>query len=445
MSHHINSKPSFSRRSILRGVLGGLATQVALPFLPSLQPRSAWAQASLTPRRFVLFFWGNGVQPERWIPNETGIDWTPSPQLTPLASLRNRVSVLSGLEVKVGNTDAHISGPAGLLTGLPVTQLPGGDWRFQGETFDQRVAQAIGGDTLYRSLEVGVAPNLRGLSFNGAESRNPPETDPIRLYERLFGPTFRVPGDERRIDPRLGLRRSVLDAVLEDARSIRGRLSSADRARLDQHVSSVRDLELRLARLVEDPPSLEACIRPESPELLPDIDGRPQMEAKARVMAELSSIALACDLTRVLSFWFSDPLSGILYPNASAGHHQLTHDEPGDQPQVNEIILTKMRSLAFLLETLGSIPEGDVDLLHQCAVLATTDVSEGRTHQIDEYPILLAGQAGGTLKTGLHYRSSTKESTSHLMLSLLRALGIPAESYGEDLARVTSGLSAIEV
>jgi len=145
-----------------------------------------------------------------------------------------------------------------------------------------------------------------------------------------------------------------------------------------------------------------------------------------------------------LSFWYCDPLSNLLHLNATSGHHQLTHDEPGDQPQVTEIILGAHQSLAYLIEQLRSTPEGDGTLLDQCALLATTDVSEGKTHQIDEYPIILAGRAGGALKVGEHYRSKTKESTSHLALSIVRALDVPASSYGEDEAFVEEGLSVIE-
>jgi hypothetical protein len=303
----------------------------------------------------------------------------------------------------------------------------------------------IGGETLYRSLEVGVEPNLKGLSFSGPDSRNTPESDPLALYERLFGATFREPGAAGVVDPRLGLRRSALDAVLGDAAALRARLGAQDRARLEQHMSAVRDLEVRLSRLAETPVRRDACARPEAPALLSEPEGRVLMAERARLMADLSVMALACDMTRVLSFWFSDPLSAVLYPERSLGHHQLTHDEAGDQPQVNEIVKTATGGLAYLLEGLAGVTEGEGTLLDSAAVLATTDVSEGRTHQIDEYPLLLAGRANGALRVGHHYRSRTKESTSHLALSLLRALDVLADSYGEGEALVDSGLSAVEV
>jgi len=161
-------------------------------------------------------------------------------------------------------------------------------------------------------------------------------------------------------------------------------------------------------------------------------------------MIDLVTMAFACDLTRVLSFWHSDPLNDLLYPEATAGHHQLTHDEPGDQPQVNAIVIAIMESFATLVDALRTIPEGDGTLLDNSIILGTTDVSFGRTHQISEYPLLLAGTGQGRIKNGFHYRSETKENTSLVSLSLLRAMGVQASEFGVDEGRVTQGLSVIE-
>ena len=432
-----------NRRSFLRGLLGGAAVSVALPPFETFMGQKAWA-ASAFPTRFGLFFWGNGIHPERWIPSTTGADWELSEQLAPLAGVKDDITLLTGFEVKLPNTTPHFVGPAGFLSGMPQIIHGPDDETFGGPSLDQLMASQMGGETLYRSLEVAVARGTRGMSHNGPDSVNPPESDPAKLFERLFGGAFRAPGEEPIIDPTLTLRRSVLDSVLADASSLRGRLGAVDKIRLDQHMSSVRDLELRIARLQEDPPSLAACLRPEPPPELPDIEGRQQVGERARVMADLIAMSLACDQTRVVSLWYSDPLSDLLYPSTTAGHHQLTHDEPGDQPQVNSVVLEIVDAYAYLVDALRNIPEGDGTLLDHCAILGTTDVSEGRTHQIDEYPILLAGQANGALKTGFHYRSATKQNASHVPLTLLRAMGVNAASYGAEDAHVTDGLSEIE-
>ncbi len=231
---------------------------------------------------------------------------------------------------------------------------------------------------------------------------------------------------------------------MADARTLRKRLGVVDTRRLDQHFNAIRDLERRIARLQEDPPRLDACRRPEPPAPVPDVEGRPQMSERSRVVSDLVAMAFACDQTRVLSYWHSDPLSDVLYAHATAGHHQLTHDEPAPQDQVHEIVVSVVSDFAYLVEALQAIPEGDATLLDNTVLLGTTDVSYGRTHQIDEFPIILAGRACGALKTGFHYRSETLENTSTVPLSLLRALDVPVAEFGVDAGRVTSGLSAIE-
>ena len=439
-------KYSLSRRTFLRGVLGSSAIALGLPPLEAMFDVNgkAYAVGDAFPRRFGLFFWGNGILPERWVPEGTGADWELTEQLTPLADLREQITLLTGFEVKTGNPIAHASGPAGFLSGTGL-QVNGEDHTFALPTLDQIMAAEIGGDTVFRSVEVGVQPGGGSLSYNGADSNNPAESDPAAIFERLFGVTFRAPGDEPIIDPTLSLRRSVLDSVMDDADALRMRLGVEDQARLDQHFSAIRDLELRIARLQEDPPNLAACVRPEAPPAFPEIEGRPQMAERARVIADLVTMAYACDLTRVLSFWYSDPVNNVLYPEATAGHHQLTHDEPGEQPQVNQIVISIMEDLAYWLDSMRSIEEGDGTLLDNSIILATTDVSYGRTHQIDEYPIILAGTGCGRIRNGFHYRSETQENTSHVSLSLLQAMGVRVDEFGVDAGRVTNGFSEIEV
>jgi len=434
-----------SRRTFLRSVIAGSAISIGLPPLEAFfnANGTAYANDGSFPKRFGLFFWGNGILPERWIPSDEGENWTLSDQLQPLASVKPLVSVLTGMEVKVPNLVAHSTGPGGFLSGAPLI-VEGEDFTYAQPSLDQLIAAELGQSTLYRSLEVGIQPDGTGLSFNGPNSRNPAETDPIKLFQRLFGDGFREPGDEPIIDPKWALRRSVLDSVMEDANQLKTRLGVNDQRRLDLHLESVRELEQRIALLQSDPPNLAACSRPEEPMATPDIDGRPQMDARSDAMTRLVTMAFACDITRVLSYWYSDPLSNVLFPGATAGHHQLTHDEPGDQPQVHEIVLQSVQAYADLVASLESVTEGDGTLLDNTILLGTTDVSYGRTHQIDEFPILLAGTGGGTLKTGFHYRSATKENTSHIPFSILRALDIPVGEFGVDEARVTQGFPVIE-
>ena len=312
-------------------------------------------------------------------------------------------------------------------------------------TIDQVIAKEIGGETVYRSIETGVHNSQAGYSYNGPNSRNPTENDPFALYERLFGDTFREPGEEGVVDPSLGLRRSVLDSVVQDANSLNGELGQQDRERLEQHLDGVRDLESRLARLQEDPPELEACTRPGEPVSdFPDVDGRPQALEKNEVMTDLLAMALACDQTRVFGHYFSSPVSELLYPGISAGHHDLTHNEPDPQDEVNACVKICMEAYARLLTALDSIPEGDGTLLDNCLILGASEISLGRTHSLQDMPIVLAGGGCGRIRMGWHHRGAG-ENTSRVMLTLLRAMDINATEFGTDEGRVTDGLGAIEL
>jgi hypothetical protein len=231
--------------------------------------------------------------------------------------------------------------------------------------------------------------------------------------------------------------------VSDDLRRLQNRVGTADKARLDQHFTSVRDLELRVARLLEDPPNLASCARPQEPtEYLP-IDGRPQMSALTAVMADMAAMSLACDQTRVLSLWYSSPVNGILYPGAAAGHHSLTHDEPGDQPTVNMIVKSIMGDFATFVQRLAAVDEGDGTLLDHTGILATSDVSQGRNHSIDEYPVLLAGKMGGYLKPGQHYRSGSGENVSKIALTMAQGMGLSLPSFGYDAGETDSVVSEV--
>jgi hypothetical protein len=439
---HLQGRP-IGRRTLLRGLLGGAVVTVGLPPLEAFLDLTRKANATcggVVPRRFGLFFWGNGNRPDKWLPVGEGASWELSEQLAPLAAVKHKITVVSGMAVKTGNVYPHTSGSVGLLSGAAA--LDDGSWGFP--SVDQVVADAVGGETIYSSLHTS-ATGASGLSYIGPNTRNPPESSPFAFFERVFGAGFRLPGEEGVVDPSLGLRRSVLDAVMGDVARLQARVGAADRVRLEQHLDGIRELEQRLARLQEDPPDLESCSLPESPlPDYPDLDGRPQVSARSRAMCDLLAMALACDQTRVFGHWFSDPVSDLLYDGATAGHHSLTHNEGGDQPEVNDITTQIMEEFAYLVAKLDSIPEGDGSLLDNCVVLATSEVSEGRTHSVEDMPVVLAGGACGRLRTDYHYRSYTAENVSKVMLSVVRAMDIDAATYGEGDGEVDDSLTDIE-
>lgn len=425
---------------MLRGLLGGAAVSLALPPLEAMMNGSgtAYAGGAAFPKRFGVFFWGNGVLPDRWVPAAEGSAWQPSPLLMPLASLREHLTVVTGTRVTTLNTVPHGSGPAGLLSG---DNMAGG--AFTRPSLDQIVAQSVGGETRFRSLETAVERSDRSLSYADAGQSNPPESNPRALFNRLFGEGFRAPGETGMADPRVGLRRSVLDAVTAQGTRLRGRLGAEDRRRLEQHMEAVRGIERQLQRLEENPPNLAACRRPEAPpEEVPDVLGRPDMRARSRLLGELLAMAMACDLTRVFFHMYSQPVNNVLYPDAPAGHHQLTHDEPGAQPRVQAILNLILADLATFLEGLRAVREGDGTLLDHALVLCMTDCSFGRTHSLDEYPIVLAGGASAGLRRGVHLRARG-ENACKVSFSILQMMGVRAAEFGVGNGRVTEGLAGL--
>ncbi len=434
-----------SRRLFLRGLFGGAACAVALPSLDlMLGPNGqAFADGEPLPTRFGVWFWGNGVRPERWRPSGTGANWSPSEELAPLSAHRDYLSIVTGCEIKTG-THPHHSGMTGIMTGAPLHQVgPVRDTivsTFARPSVDQLAADWHSGTTPFRSLELGIT-HFRGtdegttfqhLSHNGPNNPNPAEYSARALYERLFGAQF---------NPNINYARtSVLDAVSDQINSLQRNVGARDRQRLEQHFESVRTLEQRLA---SEP---GACSGPPVPSDNPDIEGREQIEAKNETMSRLLGLALACDMTRSFSVLFSTAGSGVIVWQVGARNslHQICHDEAVPQPTVHAATVFTMERLADFLGVLRNTPEGDGNVLDRCSILCTTELSDGWRHSNQEFPIIIAGKGGGRLRGNQHYRSNSAESTSKAVLTALRGAGVELEGFGHGAGHTRDSLGALE-
>jgi hypothetical protein len=445
------------RRTVLRGMASGAVTTLALPTLDAMlnDHGTAYAQDAMPlAKRFGVFFWGNGVRRAKFTPSSTGAGYELTEELAPLANVRDYVSVLTGMRIRSGNERGHHAGAVGILSASPmIPQDPGGApyaSTFSAPSIDQVVAEQLGASTRFRSLELGISrrivsgegTTLRYLSHNGPDNANPPEYSPKAAFDRLFGTGFSAPGSQAMVDPKLRLRRSVLDAVRADANALRARVGVADRMRLDQHLESIRALENQILLIEEAPPPPNACMAPGDPGDIPNEQLIPITDA----MANLLALSLACDQTRVFSIMYSGGVALTVYREIgiTTEHHGLSHDEPGDQPQVHAITTFIMERFARVLQALMDTPEGAGNLLDNCAILASTDCSEGQPHSIDDYPILIAGRAGGALvHPGIHYRSTSGENTSNALLALLQAMDLDLTEYGNGGGHTTTALDAI--
>ena len=444
------------RRAVLRGTLAGAAVSLALPPLEAMfnANGTAYAQGAPLPRRLGVFHWGGGVKHDRWNPTATGPDYALSPELAPLQAVKEHVSVVSGMSVKTGSLQGHHSGAVGILSGCPMVTQPanGAPFRstFSAPSIDQVAAAVIGKTSKFKSLEVGISKRINGgegttlqyLSHNGPDNPNPPEYDPIKLYDRIFGSGFTPPGGMT--DATLALRKSVLDGVLADMNRLRAQVGAADRMRLDQHTENVRSIENRLIGMGTTPPS---CRLPAKPTAISSPSNKEALEELTKVMSDLIAMAFACDQTRVFSMNYSGPTNGTLFwqVNATSGHHALTHDEPGDQPLVHACTVFTMQCFAGLLQALKNIPEGAGNVLDNTVIIASSDVSDGKLHSLTDYPVVVAGRGGGFLKyPGVHYRSANKENTSTVLLSVLRAAGLQLTEFGAGGGLVSTSCTAIE-
>lgn len=457
-----NVHSTVKRRAFLRGLAFGAPVAVGLPILDHFlnENGDAFAAGEELPRRFGVFFWGNGrgVEAARWNPAQTGTAWELSPQLLPLAAFKDQLTVVSGLKVKLANSpQGHHRGSVGILSGNDFVTQPAGNapYRstFKDPSIDQQIAAVAGVGSAFKSLEIGISQRvnkvegttLQFLSHNGQDSGNPQEYDPVKLFDRLFAGGGVPSGqDPELIQKAAEMKTSVLDSVLTDLNGLKGRVGGRDRMRLEQHAENIRAIEKRLAG---GGPSLSAqCLAPVKPgALATNGDGEPFMERTA-AMSQVLALALACDLTRVFSIHFSGSASNpVFHPlGITRGNHDISHDGAGGQADIDKSTIFTMEQFGVFLAALAAGTEGTSNLLKQSAILASSDTSDGSAHSVDDYPILIAGSAGGFFKTpGVHHRGKG-ESTSLVLLSLARSMGLEKAEFGGGDSHVTQSLTEIE-
>lgn len=454
------------RRRFLRGALGGgLSIAFGLPLLEAMLDANGTrllhgqAHGQALPKRFGVFFWGNGrgVDASKWTPAQSGAGWTPSPLLAPLSEVRDYVSVVSGMTARMPNSPrGHHDGCTAILSGHDFIAQPAGNapYRstFSRQSIDQVAADTLGASTRFRSLELGVSSRviagegttLHYVSHNGPDNANPPEVKPSALFNRLF--TDPSVQDSSRLGEALrALRGSVLDTVLEELDGLGQSVGAADRVRLEQHAEGVRAVERRLATVAELAPQCHDLAAPSDPATQ---NGQEPLAERMQAMSELLALALSCDLSRVFTIQFTGSVGYTVFwqVGLDRGHHDLSHEGAAAQQALEASTTYTMEQLAVLLRALRDTPDGAGNLLDSCAILATSDHSDGAAHSVQDFPVLVAGRAGGALThPGVHYASQSGEHTNRVLLTLLRSVGVEIAELGDDFARQSSGCSALEV
>jgi hypothetical protein len=437
------------RRTLLRG-LGGLA--IGLPLLDIMRGSRASAGGPEFPKRFIVMYTPNGTIAKNFWPTnvKSESDFQLSPILTPLAGHKDDLLIVGGVDMlsamgaDSGPGDAHQKGTGQCLTAtelLPGNFVGGGGlsagWA-GGISVDQEIANHIGQDTPYASLELGVAvqsASVSGrISYRGPGQPLPPENSPYVAYQRLFGDSLGAPLE---IEQRVARRQSVLDVVADDYQKLRGRLGGEDREKLHNHLLSVDAIRDRLDKAVVE---FQGACQPLELGPVLDVDKIENMPVIGGLQMDLLAMALACDMTRVATLmWTHSTSSAVLSfvdPAIKEGHHALAHkgDEDTVKVQHNTLINTWYASqLASLIERLKAIPEGDGTVFDNTVILWTNEQSRGNNHDRHDLPYVIAGSAGGYFNTGRYVEFPSETAHNHLLVSLLNAMDIDASEFGNPI------------
>lgn len=428
-------KKTLPRRTLLRG----LGASLALPLLDSMVPAlsSASAQTAQPAKRLGVVYVPNGMAMKSWTPATEGANFEITRILRPMAAYQDRMLVLSGLNGASSNAGVHASASTRFLTGT-IPARTESDLQ-AAVSIDQLVARQLGNQTQLGSLELALDQSdvfgscdigfscqyTSTISWRDANTPLPMETNPRAVFERLFGDTGTT-------DPAVRLQRirkdrSLLDAVTDRVAELNKKVGSGDRAKLDQYLDAVRDVERRI-QLAEAQSHRE----------LPEVDqpaGIPRTyEEHAKLMFDMQVLAYQTDLTRVITFMMGRELSGRTYAEIGVpdSHHPTSHhrDDPVLYEKVTKINEFHTSLFAYYLNKLDDTPDGNGSLLDNMLMLYGAGMSDSNRHANTGLPLVLLGGGSGSVKGGRHLRYSEGTPISNLHLTMLDKMGLPLDKIG---------------
>ncbi|MEQ8279559.1 MAG: DUF1552 domain-containing protein [Deltaproteobacteria bacterium] len=435
-----------NRRTMLRGV----GASLALPFLPSLLPKRAWAQAATPPKRLLYYYVPNGMLRAKWTPAQTGPDYALTELLAPLARHKPDMTVVSGLDNAPGlrrdgdvGGGAHFQQTASFLTFEHIRQ----EVFAAGKSVDQIAADAVGDATAYRSLVLGTSGGsssgvcagndwpcayIGHISWADATTPMAKYGNPRSLFDVLFGAANASAEDRAK---RLSNKQKVLDVVRDDASSLSSRLGKYDRYKLDRYLTAVNELEDRVIRLSNAP----ACDAGDEP------DWGSGYLARHEAMLDLLVLAFECDITRIATFMTEQggnnnlgPYSWVMHEGTplTEAFHPLSHHsgDPVKIAKIAAICLWEMEVFARLLDRMKAVDEGDgTTLLDNSIVFFSSEAGEGNDHRPTDLPIVLAGGGQGSVVKGTHLAYAAPNNIyADLHVALLNAFGVEPGPLGEE-------------
>jgi len=424
----------FTRRTALKGLMGGTAVTVGLPLLDLFLNSNgdALANGAPVPVAFVTWFQGLGFAPGYWEPKTQGANYEFGHCLRALTPIKDKVNIYSGMKVYLDGhaAGAHGSGPQCIIQGgVADPSLP---------SIDQIVADHIGTRTRFRSLEVSCEGTQDSFSRRSASAINPSEPSPMALYGRIFGPEFKDPNAaDFTPDPNVMARASVLSMVKDQRDGLVKQLGATDKARLDEYFTSLRELEKRLELDLQKPAPLAACKIPNKI----DEQATPGLVIGDAIInhslhAQLIAHAIACGQTQVASVNFGGSLSNLRKPGSQQTFHMYTHEEMidpalGYQKEVEWFSNQVAESLLAFVRTFESIKEGDKTLLDRSLIMYATDGGYARTHSTENIPLMTIGSANGRVKTGQHI-SAKGDTAARFGLTNMQSIGVPIGVWGTE-------------
>ncbi len=441
-----------SRRSVLRG----LGTSLALPALDAMWPARLRAATGIPPLRLAFVYVPNGIIMNRWTPAAEGRDFELTSTLEPLAPFREQVLLLSGLAQKNGRAlgdgpGDHARAAASFLTGFHPKKTQGADIH-NGVSADQIAARTIGQATRFPSLELGLEGGglvgncdsgyscayTNSIAWSGPRTPLPPELNPRAVFERLFGD-----GEPRDRATRIKMARqdrSLLDFVMEDTARLRRDLGEADQTKLDDYLTSVREIERRVQNAERQAVENENDVALDP--TMPKPNGVPETyEEYAALMFDLMRAAFQTDSTRVMTFMMAREGSNRTYravgvpdPHHGISHHMGAEDKIEKLTRINR---HHVDLFASWLAKLRSTPDGDGTLLDHTLVVYGSGLSDGNRHWHHDLPVMVAGGGNGVLQTGRHVRYAPETPLNNLFLSVLDLAGVQGEKLGDGNGRLS--------
>lgn len=440
-----------NRRKFLRGI----GTAMALPLLDSALPVSSVARAAVgaiskaseiaRPNRMLFVFVPNGMHMPDWTPATTGANFELPPTLQALKNLRSDFSVLTGLAqnnaraLGDGGGD-HARSCATWLTGIHPHKTDGADIK-AGISVDQLAAQHLGEKTRFPSLEIGIERGAQAgncdsgyscaysssVSWRGESTPVAKEINPRAVFERLFGNGDDVEAAQSRFY-RERYRKSILDFVLEDAKTLKKQLGGHDQRKLDEYMSGVREIERRVSSF-ETAANLDVDMKLQPNGVPKDVGEH------IRLMSDMLILAFQADITRISTFMYANDGSNRSYRNIgiSDGHHEVSHhqNDPTKQDKIKQINRFHVEQLAYMLEKMKSIDENGHSMLDNSMIVYGAGISDGDRHNHNDLPILLAGGGAGTLKQGQHLKFENDTPMSNLFVTMLDKMKIPVDKFGD--------------